>query len=443
MGRIKVGLRTVLAGSMLCAGVGVGLVFVDSLPASAISVVTNYGVGNGPDGVSDDGIHVWVANSSDDTVTELVASTGAVVNTIDVGSSPEAISSDGTHVWVADWSGLSVTELDASTGAVVNTIELGFNPQGISSDGTHVWVTGGVQTPDGYSTLTELDASTGALVNTIDLGVFRAAYGVSSDGTHVWVTNPSADLVTEINASDGSVLQSIYADGEPVGISSDGTHVWVTNYASNNTVTELSTLSGLVVNTIDVGSWPEGISSDGTHVWVANSADETVTELDASTAVYADGTLAASTIGVGNSPTGISSDGTHVWVTNLNGNNMSEIGGLSFAVVLPSPPTLAITPGTVYVPVDLQVANVDASASPYATTLKWAKGTVVAPATALPKGLKLSSGGVLSGTPSKSLGAGQSSVSVKVTETVTTLNSKGKPVKTKTTIQATIPLIIS
>jgi len=69
------------------------------------------------------------------------------------------------------------------------------------------------------------------------------------------------------------------------------------------------------------------------------------------------------------------------------------------------------------------------------TTLKWHKIT-------LPKGLKLSSAGVLSGTPSAKLSAGPSSVTVQATETVTTLNGK-KKVKTKATAQATIPLTIT
>jgi len=62
--------------------------------------------------------------------------------------------------------------------------------------------------------------------------------------------------------------------------------------------------------------------------------------------------------------------------------------------------------------------------------LKWKKVT-------LPKGMKLSSAGVLSGTPSAKLGP-PSSITVQVTETVITLNGK-KKVKTLTTVQATIP----
>ena len=93
------------------------------------------------------------------------------------------------------------------------------------------------------------------------------------------------------------------------------------------------------------------------------------------------------------------------------------------------------TPGVAYGPVTLQEAGAGTSVSPYVTTFKWKKVT-------LPKGLKLSSAGVLSGIPNAKLAAGPSSVTVQVTETVTTLNGK-KKVKTKTTVQATIPLTIT
>ncbi len=58
------------------------------------------------------------------------------------------------------------------------------------------------------------------------------------------------------------------------------------------------------------------------------------------------------------------------------------------------------------------------------------------------RGLKLFGDGVLSGSPSGKLAAGPSSATVQVTETVTNLNGKRK-VKTKTTVQATIPPTIN
>jgi len=91
-------------------------------------------------------------------------------------------------------------------------------------------------------------------------------------------------------------------------------------------------------------------------------------------------------------------------------------------------------PGAAYGPVTLTARGVGISASPATTRLKWAKVT-------LPKGLRLSSAGVLSGTPSRKLTPGATSVTISVTESVTTLTG-AKRVKTKTTVQAEIPLTI-
>ena len=97
-----------------------------------------------PDAVAADGTHVWVANASGDSVTELSESTGALVKVLSARSYgfdvPDAIAADGTHVWVADSNGHSVTELSQSTGALVKVLRGIHGPDGIAVDGTHVWV---------------------------------------------------------------------------------------------------------------------------------------------------------------------------------------------------------------------------------------------------------------------------------------------------------------
>jgi hypothetical protein len=60
----------------------------------------------------------------------------------------------------------------------------------------------------------------------------------------------------------------------------------------------------------------------------------------------------------------------------------------------------------------------------------------------LAEGIEAFSTGVVSGTPNAKLAAGPSSVIVQATETVTTLNGE-KKVKTKTTVQAAIPLTLT
>jgi YVTN family beta-propeller protein len=260
--------------------------------------------GGRPFSVSSDGTHVWVANFTANTVTEISASTGAVVRTIPVDPYPVAVCSDGTHVWVTDDSNNAVTEIDASTGSVIQSVPAGYDPYAISYDATHIWVADS----NSPGTVTELNASDGSLVQTIAVGNYPVS--ISSDGTHVWVANGpqlTGNSVTELNASDGSVVQTIpMGDTAPDVVSSDGTHVWMAN-ASGATVTELNATDGSYLRTIPVVGDPNGISSDGRHVWVADSKD--VTEINASNGSVVETIPVPS----GYAPEAVSSDGVHVW----------------------------------------------------------------------------------------------------------------------------------
>jgi hypothetical protein len=74
-------------------------------------------------------------------------------------------------------------------------------------------------------------------------------------------------------------------------------------------------------------------------------------------------------------------------------------------------------------------------------TFKWSKGGT------LPKGLKLSAAGVLSGVLNKKLATGTVPLPVKLTETAvtSTTNTKGKPknVTTKTTATETLTVTVN
>jgi DNA-binding beta-propeller fold protein YncE len=61
----------------------------------------------------------------------------------------------------------------------------------------------------------------------------RPRHCISSDGTHVWVTAFAENTVSEINAPNDTLNQTIpggAGNGDLDGVSSDGTHVWVANY---------------------------------------------------------------------------------------------------------------------------------------------------------------------------------------------------------------------
>lgn len=145
---------------------------LDAATGALVQVLSgaSYGFDN-PYNLSSDGTHVWVVNMGPDVggsegsggwVTEIDAWTGALVQVISDPSYgfvlPLGITSDGTHVWVQNsthwvgtgWTPVTVTELDALTGAFVRVIS-GIDSTDMSSDGTHVWASSGGE-------ITELDA---------------------------------------------------------------------------------------------------------------------------------------------------------------------------------------------------------------------------------------------------------------------------------------------
>jgi hypothetical protein len=68
---------------------------------------------------------------------------------------------------------------------------------------------------------------------------FNNPVGITFDGAHLWITSIGGDSVTEVNASDGSLVQVLpptYFFRSPFGIAFDGAHLWITNFAGGVTV---------------------------------------------------------------------------------------------------------------------------------------------------------------------------------------------------------------
>ena len=154
-----------------------------------------------------------------------------------------------------------------------NVFGWGFNnPSAVADDGTHIWVANDGQP----ASVIELSASTGALVRVISGdGVFNRPNAIISNGTDVWVESGYGSYITELRASDGSVLQQIGASrswfdyGTPTAMTLDGGMLWVAD-AQGDAVTEINATTGALINTFSGFNDPDAITSSGSHVWVAN-----------------------------------------------------------------------------------------------------------------------------------------------------------------------------
>ena len=87
---------------------------------------------------------IWVANTSDDSVTRIDPATGAT-STIGVGLGPTAVAVGSGAVWVANTTDRTISRIDPATNQVVGTIEIGNAPYGVAVDDGIVWVA--VQAP--------------------------------------------------------------------------------------------------------------------------------------------------------------------------------------------------------------------------------------------------------------------------------------------------------
>jgi YVTN family beta-propeller protein len=112
--------------------------------------------------------------------------------------------------------------------------------------------------------------------------VGSAPIGVSSDGTHVWVGNDGSSTVSELDASTGTLMQTIAVGTYPDAVSSDGTHVWVTNFESNTvseiqdtpTITSFSPASGPAGTVVTI----KGTSLNGATKVTFNGVKGTITK---------------------------------------------------------------------------------------------------------------------------------------------------------------------
>lgn len=129
-----------------------------------------------------------------------------------------------------------------------------------------------------------VDGFTGASGN-FTLSVFTHTQ-IPLVGTLAYVANSGSDSVSVVDASIGTVIDTIAlppgSAPSDIAATVDGQSVYVTN-ESGNTVSVIDAASGNLVTNVPVGRNPRGIaiSRNQQRVYVANSSDRTVSVIDA------------------------------------------------------------------------------------------------------------------------------------------------------------------
>ncbi len=238
------------------------------------SVVAASPVGALPDGIAVGAGSVWVANTTDGTVTRLGRTTNRVSQTIRVGADPTSIAFAFGAVWVADSGERTVSRIDPVTNAVVATVTVGIAPAGIASDGRWVWVTNRLA-----GTLSRIDPSSDA-VATFPVG--QTPLGIAADADALWVADFESGVLVRVDPASGAVVGRIHVGNGPAYVAATSTSVWVAN-SRDGTVSRVDAATGTVQAVVPVGQDPGGIALDPAALWVPVGAPAGLVRIDTQT----------------------------------------------------------------------------------------------------------------------------------------------------------------
>ena len=261
-----------------------------------------------------------------------------------------------------------------------------------------------------------VDASTGPVATSIKWTAGQLPSGLS--------LSPAGVLSGTLSASiPGGLYDLRIIASERVTSGSRGLKsvIWFTTDLA--TLISISGPSVFSSNQTTIGSgfdnpWGVAVDTSG-QVFVGDTNNNRIVSMNA------DGSN-QTTIGSGFSyPSGVAVDTSHhVFVGDTNNN---QIVSISTGFRIPDQSVPGVQAGQAAAPTQLESESVDPSTAPKVTSVKWF-------ASDLPAGLKLSSKGVLSGTPKVQL-LGTYSIYLTATETVTKVVGKVKTVTTRATSQ--------
>ncbi|WP_165774238.1 beta-propeller fold lactonase family protein [Mycolicibacterium sphagni] len=178
---------------------------IDTSPGAILSTVA---VGNGGSAIQvDAGGKVYVANTSDDTVS-IINPVTSTVSTVAVGGEPDAIAfgpgpgGTGSRAYVANYLSNSVSVIDTNPAdstydTVIANITTGGEPSAItvSPDGTHVYVA------ESYTnSVAIIDTVTNTVTTRLDTSADGGPSGIalSPGGTTALVTNLASSIIDQV-----------------------------------------------------------------------------------------------------------------------------------------------------------------------------------------------------------------------------------------------------
>ena len=264
---------------------------------------------------------IWIANSTDRTLTRVDDRTMTIVSTIGLPSQPTALAYGGGRVWVASLDTQhSLTAVDPRSGDVVFSIPLrqpglgrfDVGPWTGASDVAFAY--GSVWTTVGVSGLLRLSPR-GRLLRSFVVGPEPLA--VTAGPTALWVALIGPAQLREVdpfsNSLGGVIQVGNMQDGSEsrlalhCTIAAVGNSIWAPAYYAPG-VWHIDAVHRRVVGVVQTGGSPCTVAIGLGKVWVANPNAEEVDEIDPATEAI------VRRIAFDSPPNSVAVGNAHVWV---------------------------------------------------------------------------------------------------------------------------------
>jgi sugar lactone lactonase YvrE len=346
--------------------------------STALAATNTAGLGaifHSPSSAATDGTNLYVADTANNAIRKIVIATGAVSTLAGSGATGAAdltgaaatfnqpaaiaISPDHTKLYVADSNNHKIRQIVIATGAVTTLAGAGTppltavvdgigaaayfnNPTGITIDaaGANLYVA-----DTGNNTIRQIVIATTAVTTIAGSGTWGQQVALAATPLVIDHVGPSLDGALIPIAP---TVAATFKSPSGIAISADGLSLYVAD-TQNNTIRKVviaggvvTTLAGSingVAGAVDATGTaarfdgPTGVSSDGTNLYVADINNNKIRKIVIATGVVstftgsgtpgaADGSATAVKF---NGPAGIASDGTNLYVTDKFNNTIRKV----------------------------------------------------------------------------------------------------------------------
>ncbi len=196
-------------GKMLWVAIALNSTLMQFDPATHREVA-RFRLPNVPSALLRVGDELWVANSFTGTVTR-VGADGVILGDYPAGPQPVALAYDGLHLWAANQTAGSLTQLNPATGALLHTYPVGGQPAALAFDGQHLWAA-----LSDKNQVAELDPASGSVLARVAVG--QRPVSLLFDGATLWSADQAGNSVTRIDVAKASPLATIAVAGGPYAL---------------------------------------------------------------------------------------------------------------------------------------------------------------------------------------------------------------------------------